>query len=121
MTDEMPDKVRQLRSVSVMVTLQPASPSPYCHLRKKSRVSLTSGVLSPMSIAASGPAAWPAGRASSPVLNPDRGFTGGYTMKVTGRCHCGNISFEAEIDPAQVRVCHCTDCQHLTGTAFRSN
>jgi hypothetical protein len=42
-------------------------------------------------------------------------------MKVTGRCHCGNISFEAEIDPGQVRVCHCTDCQHLTGTAFRTN
>ena len=42
-------------------------------------------------------------------------------MKVTGRCHCGNISFEAEIDPAQVRVCHCTDCQTLTGTAFRTN
>jgi hypothetical protein len=42
-------------------------------------------------------------------------------MKVTGRCHCGNISFEAEIDPAQVRVCHCTDCQQMTGTAFRTN
>jgi hypothetical protein len=42
-------------------------------------------------------------------------------MKVTGRCHCGKISFEAEIDPTQVRVCHCTDCQHLTGTAFRTN
>ncbi len=42
-------------------------------------------------------------------------------MKVTGRCHCGQISFEAEIDPAQVRVCHCTDCQTLTGTAFRTN
>src|SRR5712692_8595618 len=40
-------------------------------------------------------------------------------MKVTGRCHCGQISFAAEIDPAQVRVCHCTDCQTLTGTAFR--
>jgi hypothetical protein len=42
-------------------------------------------------------------------------------MKVTGRCHCGQISFEAEIDPAQVRICHCTDCQTLTGTAFRTN
>ena len=41
-------------------------------------------------------------------------------MKVTGRCHCGQISFEAEIDPAQVRICHCTDCQTLTGTAFRT-
>ena len=42
-------------------------------------------------------------------------------MKVTGRCHCGQISFEAEIDPTQVRICHCTDCQTLTGTAFRTN
>jgi hypothetical protein len=42
-------------------------------------------------------------------------------MKVAGRCHCGQISFEAEIDPAQVRICHCTDCQTLTGTAFRTN
>src|SRR5438876_7921589 len=41
-------------------------------------------------------------------------------MKVTGRCHCGQISFEAEIDPTQVRICHCTDCQTLTGTAFRT-
>ncbi len=41
-------------------------------------------------------------------------------MKVTGRCHCGQISFEAEIDPAQVKICHCTDCQTLTGTAFRT-
>jgi hypothetical protein len=42
-------------------------------------------------------------------------------MKVTGRCHCGQISFEAEVDPDRVTVCHCTDCQTLTGTAFRTN
>ena len=42
-------------------------------------------------------------------------------MKVTGRCHCGNISFEEEIDPGQVRICHCTDCQTLSGAAFRIN
>ena len=42
-------------------------------------------------------------------------------MKVTGRCHCGKISFEAEIDPGQVRICHCTDCQTLSGSAFRVN
>jgi hypothetical protein len=41
-------------------------------------------------------------------------------MKVSGSCHCGQISFEAEIDPTQVRICHCTDCQTLTGTAFRT-
>jgi hypothetical protein len=42
-------------------------------------------------------------------------------MKVTGRCHCGKISFEAEIDPGAVRICHCTDCQTLSGSAFRIN
>jgi hypothetical protein len=42
-------------------------------------------------------------------------------MKVTGRCHCGRISFAAEVDPDRVRVCHCTDCQMLSGTAFRTN
>jgi hypothetical protein len=40
-------------------------------------------------------------------------------MKVTGSCHCGAIAYEAEVDPNSVRVCHCTDCQRLTGTAFR--
>jgi hypothetical protein len=40
-------------------------------------------------------------------------------LKVTGSCHCGRIRLEAEIDPARVRVCHCTDCQKLSGSAFR--
>ncbi|MFL6571455.1 MAG: GFA family protein [Burkholderiales bacterium] len=39
-------------------------------------------------------------------------------MKIDGGCHCGHITFEAEIDPAEVGVCHCTDCQQLSGTAF---
>ena len=41
-------------------------------------------------------------------------------MKVTGSCHCGRIAYEAEVDPATVSVCHCTDCQKLTGTVFRA-
>ena len=41
-------------------------------------------------------------------------------MKVTGSCHCGTITYEAEVDPTTVRVCHCTDCQKLTGTVFRA-
>jgi hypothetical protein len=40
-------------------------------------------------------------------------------MKVDGQCHCGQIRYEAEIDPDNVSVCHCTDCQTLTGTAYR--
>src|ERR1700739_4873911 len=42
-------------------------------------------------------------------------------MKVSGRSYCGQISFEAEIEPDKVRVCHCTDCQTLSGSAFRTN
>ncbi len=41
-------------------------------------------------------------------------------MNVTGSCHCGQIAYEAEVDPETVRVCHCTDCQKLTGNAFRA-
>ena len=40
-------------------------------------------------------------------------------MKVDGSCHCGKIKFEAEIDPDRVRICHCADCQSLSGTVFR--
>ena len=42
-------------------------------------------------------------------------------MKVEGQCHCGHISFEAQIDPNLVRICHCTDCQTLSGSAYRVN
>ena len=41
-------------------------------------------------------------------------------MKIDGGCHCGRISYEAEIDPADVTICHCTDCQTLSGSAFRT-
>lgn len=40
-------------------------------------------------------------------------------MKVDGACHCGNITFEAEVDPEGVQVCHCTDCQTLSGSPYR--
>lgn len=40
-------------------------------------------------------------------------------MKVDGGCYCGRILFEAEITPEQITICHCTDCQTLSGTAFR--
>ncbi len=41
-------------------------------------------------------------------------------MHITARCHCGQISYEAELDPEKVAVCHCSDCQSLSGTAFRT-
>jgi hypothetical protein len=40
-------------------------------------------------------------------------------LKSDGACHCRNLTYEAEIDPEQVEICHCTDCQSLTGLAFR--
>jgi len=40
-------------------------------------------------------------------------------MRIDGRCHCGAISYEAEVEPETTGICHCTDCQALTGTAFR--
>ena len=41
-------------------------------------------------------------------------------MKIEGACHCGLIAYEAEIDPATVTICHCTDCQTLSASAFRT-
>lgn len=40
-------------------------------------------------------------------------------MKIDGGCLCGHITYEAEIDPAKVGMCHCTDCQINSATAFR--
>ena len=40
-------------------------------------------------------------------------------MKVDGACACGAIKVEAGADPEKTQLCHCTDCQTATGTAFR--
>src|SRR6266403_277180 len=42
-------------------------------------------------------------------------------MKIDGACHCGYIRVEGEADPEKTTVCHCTDCQVSTGSAFRVN
>ena len=41
-------------------------------------------------------------------------------MHVDGECLCGGLQYEAEVDPASTHVCHCTDCQTLAGSAFRT-
>ena len=41
-------------------------------------------------------------------------------MHVDGACHCRLISFTAEIDPKGVTICHCADCQILSGAPFRT-
>ncbi len=39
-------------------------------------------------------------------------------MKWTGGCQCGGIRYEVTGAPQQVVVCHCTDCQRQSGSAF---
>jgi hypothetical protein len=41
-------------------------------------------------------------------------------VKIDGGCHCGHIRYEAVVDPAKVAICHCTDCQTLSGSAYRT-
>lgn len=41
-------------------------------------------------------------------------------MNISGRCHCGAISFKALVDPSRVMVCHCADCQVFSGAPFRA-
>jgi hypothetical protein len=53
------------------------------------------------------------------MATPDRSIAS-EPVKVHGRCHCGDIAYEATVDGSRVTVCHCTDCQMLTGTAFRT-
>lgn len=37
---------------------------------------------------------------------------------IIGGCLCGKVRYRAKGDPAFVGVCHCTDCQKFTGSAF---
>ena len=39
-------------------------------------------------------------------------------MKIDGKCMCGQVRYEGRIDPERVAVCHCTDCQNHSATAF---
>jgi len=42
-------------------------------------------------------------------------------MHVDGSCYCGAVRFVAEIDPKRVGICHCTDCQTFSSSAFRTS
>jgi hypothetical protein len=41
-------------------------------------------------------------------------------MKVEASCHCGKISYEADINPEYVFICHCSDCQVMSGAPYRA-
>ena len=40
------------------------------------------------------------------------------TSPLTGGCLCGALRYEISEAPLMTYTCHCTDCQHLTGSAF---
>ena len=42
-------------------------------------------------------------------------------MKVDGHCHCGEIAYEAHVDPARSAICNCTDCQTFSGSPWRAS
>ena len=59
-------------------------------------------------------------RGRSETIAPTPRFDCETHMHIDGACHCGAIGFSAEIDPARVMVCHCSDCQVLSGAPFRA-
>ena len=42
-------------------------------------------------------------------------------MKIDGSCHCGKVTYTAEVDPGKVVICNCTDCQVLSGSPWRAS
>jgi hypothetical protein len=41
-------------------------------------------------------------------------------IQVNGTCHCGNIEIKATVKLSEVRACHCTDCQKMSGAPLRA-
>ncbi len=42
-------------------------------------------------------------------------------MEYSGGCLCGAVHYTLKAAPLIVHACHCTQCQHLTGSAFVMN
>lgn len=42
-------------------------------------------------------------------------------MKLTGGCYCGAIRYRAEAEGPAIGLCHCTDCQRLSGSPYRAS
>ena len=41
-------------------------------------------------------------------------------IQVNGECHCGKIEIKATVKLSDVRACHCTDCQKMSGAPLRA-
>lgn len=46
------------------------------------------------------------------------GRVGGWSMRLTGRCLCGAVSYSSDAEPEAMVYCHCDDCRRTTGSAF---
>lgn len=42
-------------------------------------------------------------------------------LPIEGGCRCGQIRFRIDAQPMITIACHCTGCQHMTGSAFSVN
>lgn len=42
-------------------------------------------------------------------------------MEIEGCCHCGEVGYTAQVDPEKVIICHCNDCQTMSGAPYRAN
>jgi hypothetical protein len=40
------------------------------------------------------------------------------TLPIEGGCQCGSIRYRIEREPLFLAVCHCTECQRQSGSAF---
>jgi hypothetical protein len=38
--------------------------------------------------------------------------------KLDGHCLCGSITYECDAEPLITAICHCTDCQRASASAF---
>lgn len=41
-------------------------------------------------------------------------------MIIDGACNCGASRYQAQANPRQMILCHCTDCQTITGAPYRA-
>jgi hypothetical protein len=39
-------------------------------------------------------------------------------LPIEGGCQCGNVRYRVESEPSFLAVCHCTECQRQSGSAF---
>lgn len=43
------------------------------------------------------------------------------TKRLNGRCLCGDVKYSVQEDFEEFYLCHCDQCQKVTGSAFASN